>query len=66
MTNEQLKYKPGVSMYGPEFPESNRKACIIENTKAVLDVSREKGILVIYVRMFYRDRAGYPELPPQG
>jgi nicotinamidase-related amidase len=61
MLNEQLKYRPGVSGYGPEFPEANKKLRIIEKTKSVLDASREKGIQVIYVRMFYRP--GYPELP---
>jgi nicotinamidase-related amidase len=61
MMNEQLHYKAGVTGYGPEFAESNKEWHIIENTKAVLDASRAKGIQVIYVRMYYRP--GYPELP---
>ena len=64
MMNEQLKFKPGVSAYGrPDFAESNQKLGIIEHTRAVIDASRAKGILVIYVRLAYRP--GYPELPPQ-
>jgi len=61
MMNEQLKYRAGVTGYGPEFAESNKEWHIIENTKTLLDASREKGIQVIYVRMYYRP--GYPELP---
>jgi nicotinamidase-related amidase len=61
MMNEQLHYKAGVTGYSPEFAESNKEWHIIENTKTLLDASREKGIQVIYVRMYYRP--GYPELP---
>ena len=61
MMNEQLKYRAGVTGYGPEFAESNKEFRIIENTKTLVDASREKGIQIVYVRMSYR--AGYPELP---
>ncbi len=61
MMNEQLHYKAGVTGYSPEFAESNKEWHIIENTKPVLDASRAKGILVVYVRMCFRP--GYPELP---
>ena len=61
MMNEQLHYKPGVTVYGPEFAESNKEWRILEKTKAIIDASREKGILIAYVRMFYRP--GYPEHP---
>jgi nicotinamidase-related amidase len=61
MMNEQLKYRAGVTGYGPEFAESNKEFRIIENTKAIVDASREKGIQIVYVRMSYRE--GYPELP---
>jgi nicotinamidase-related amidase len=61
MMNEQLKYRPGVSGYGPEFSEDNKKKHIIENVKTILDATREKGIQVIYLRMYYRP--GHPEIP---
>jgi nicotinamidase-related amidase len=62
MMNEQLKYKPGISHHGPEFAEVNKKSGIVEHTKAVLDASRDRGVLVIYVRLAYRP--GHPEIPP--
>ncbi|MBP1732221.1 MAG: hypothetical protein H6Q55_2650, partial [Deltaproteobacteria bacterium] len=49
MMNEQLHYKPGVTVYGPEFAESNKEWRILEKTKAIIDASREKGILIAYV-----------------
>jgi nicotinamidase-related amidase len=63
MMNEQLKYKAGVSSYGPEFAEENKKLNIIENTRKIIEASRAKNIPVIYVRMEYRP--GYPEIPVQ-
>ena len=63
MMNEQLKYQAGVSTYGPEFAEENKKLKIIENTQKIIEASRAKNIPVIYVRMEYRP--GYPEIPVQ-
>jgi len=62
MMNEQLKYKPGASFHGPDFPESNRRRGIIGHTRPVLAASRRRRIPVIYVRIAFRP--GYPEIPP--
>jgi len=44
-----------------ELPERIKAAHTLENTQAVLKASREKGILVAYVRVAFRP--GMPELP---
>jgi len=61
--NQLLKFKAGVSDYAPKLRELVKKAGTVENAQAALKASREKGILVAFVRLAYRP--GHPELPSQ-
>ena len=47
--------------FAQNLPDRIKKALNIEHTQAALKVSREKGVLVVYVRLAFRP--GYPEIP---
>jgi ureidoacrylate peracid hydrolase len=62
-----LHWQKDIAMKGFEHsgntPERLAAAHTIEHTQSVLRLSREKGVLVVYVNASHRQ--GYPEVPPK-
>ena len=46
-----------------DMPQRLKETHTLEHTKAVLEASRRKGVLIVYVNASHRP--GYPEIPPK-